>query len=343
LRAHGLRGERSLVGLLSMLIEDTLHSTVDDAPLINAALGVTIRGAGLTRAHGGMRGFWLELVRHYEMLGGVLRVGCAVKRVAGRAGGYSIETRRGIFEAGQVVAAVPAALAARIGPPGVPEALGPYLARDRHAQGGALVAFLGVPEDEVAGQEFTHHQLLEDYAQPLGHGNNMFISVSRNGDTLSAPEGHRAVMVSTHCELEDWEGLSETEYAARKGAAFDRLIMLARRVYPDLGRRASVNEMGTPRTFERFTGRPRGAVGGFRQTLFNSNQNAIPHDLGVRGFFLAGDTTWPGLGTVACVLGSRVVAELVLADGELRRRVPQRRFARANKAREAGHAVHSAF
>ena len=46
LRAHGLRDDRALVGLLSMLIEDTLHSTIDDAPLINAALGITIRARG---------------------------------------------------------------------------------------------------------------------------------------------------------------------------------------------------------------------------------------------------------------------------------------------------------
>ena len=50
-----------------------------------------------------------------------------------------------------------------------------------------------------------------------------------------------------------------------------------------------------------------------RLNLRNSNQYAIPHDIGVPGFFLAGDTTWPGLGTVACVLGSRLVAEQVLA------------------------------
>jgi hypothetical protein len=45
------------------------------------------------------------------------------------------------------------------------------------------------------------------------------------------------------------------------------------------------------------------------QNLRNSNQFAVPHDLGGRGLWLAGDTTWPGLGTVACVLGSRVVAD----------------------------------
>ena len=28
----------------------------------------------------------------------------------------------------------------------------------------------------------------------------------------------------------------------------------------------------------------------------------VPHDLGVPGFWLAGDTTWPGLGTVAALM-----------------------------------------
>ena len=69
-----------------MLVEDTVHGTVAEAPLINAALGITIRGAGLTRARGGMRGFWRRFVDHYRGLGGVLRVGCPVERVEGSAG-----------------------------------------------------------------------------------------------------------------------------------------------------------------------------------------------------------------------------------------------------------------
>src|SRR5215207_3021871 len=49
LRSFGLRDDAPLCSLLSMLIEDTVHSTLDSAPLINAALGITIRGAGLMR------------------------------------------------------------------------------------------------------------------------------------------------------------------------------------------------------------------------------------------------------------------------------------------------------
>jgi C-3',4' desaturase CrtD len=312
LRAFGLRDDKPLTGLLSMLIEDTVHSTIDDAPLINAALGVTIRGAGLTRHKGGMCGFWQRLITHYRTMGGILRVGCRVERVEGQKGNFTLHTQRGKFEAAQVVSAVPASVTARIASPDVGKALRPYLERDEHSLGGAIVVFLGVPESEVIGQAFTHHQLLQDYSQPLGNGNNMFISVSAPGDYDSAPTGYRAVMISTHCDLESWESLASKVYEMQKQAMGDCLVHYARRVYPNLGETPIVYEIGTPSTYEKFTGRPRGAVGGVRQTLNNANQNAIPQDIGLAGFWMVGDSTWPGLGTVACVLGSRIVAKGVM-------------------------------
>lgn len=308
LRWFHLRDDKPLASLLAMLTEDTVHSTLDDAPLINAALGITIRGAGLTRHVGGMRGFWDKLVTHYRALGGELRVGCRVDKVEGAFGNYTLRTQRGTFEAAQVVSAVPAQVTARLAPDLLAAPLRPYLDRDEAAQGGAVVVFLGVPEDEVAGQAFTHHQLMQSYAAPLGNGNNMFVSVSASGDIHSAPDGSRAVMISTHCDLDEWQGLTEADYRAQKQAIGDRLVTYARRVYPELGTRAVVYEIGTPCTYERYTGRPHGAVGGVRQNVRNSNQFAIPYDLGPRGFWLAGDSTWPGLGTVACVLASKHVA-----------------------------------
>ena len=181
------------------------------------------------------------------------------------------------------------------------------------------MVFLGVPEAEVSGQEFTHHQLLHAYDRPLGDGNNMFVSVSSQGDTISAPAGYRAVMISTHTDLADWAGLDQTEYELRKKEIGEMLIGQARRAYPNLGDRAVIVQAGTPRSYERFAFRPGGAVAGPRRHLRNTNQHAVPHDLGGPGLWLVGDSTWPGLGTVACVLGSRIVA-----DGILRERVPGR-------------------
>ncbi len=334
LRAHKLREDRALASLLSMLIEDTVHSTLDDAPLINAALGITIRGAGLTRARGGMQGFWRSFVARYRESGGTLRVGCPVLRISGREPNFIVETRHGPFAARQVVSAVPIELTAQLAPPTVGQKLRPYETRNVGSRGGSVVVFLGVPDDEVAGQEFTHHQLLHDYAAPLGDGNNMFVSVSAAGDLESAPTRCRAVMISTHCDLSEWRDQTSDEYARCKREIGERLLTLARRVYPRLGSRPLVCEIGTPRTFERFTRRPHGAVGGVRQTLHNTNQRAVPHEIGVPGFWLAGDTTWPGLGTVACVVGSRIVAEGVL------RRARRSAFVPASIARRTGVSTH---
>jgi C-3',4' desaturase CrtD len=327
LRSCGLRGDRPLAGLLSMLLEDTVHARLDDAPLLNGALGVTIRGAGLTRARGGMYGFWRRFVAHFQHIGGFLRVGCPVHKVEQGAlrRPFRLHTRRGVFEAVQVVSAVPTALTARLGPSAAAAFLRPYLRRDADARGGACIVFLGVPEEEVAGQAFTHHQLLHDYDGPLGYGNNMFVSVSAPGDTESAPPGFRAVMISTHCELKDWGEPNSADYEQQKSQMCQRLIDLARRVYPNLGRRAVVREAATPRTYERFTRRPDGAVGGVRQNLGNTNQHALPYDLGVPGFWQVGDTTWPGLGTVACVLGSRLAADAIFAEAGRRGRISESR------------------
>jgi C-3',4' desaturase CrtD len=308
LRLFGLGGDRALWALLGMLVEDTVHSSVQRAPLINAALGITIRGAGLTRHDGGMHGFWRTLVAHYRGLGGELRTGTPVSRVDGVPGAFTVHTARFSVGARQLVLAVPTEVSAQICPAVRPR-LARYLSRDGDEQGGAVVAFLGVPEQEVTGQRLTHHQLLHDYDAPLGDGNNMFVSVSAPGDTVSAPAGYRAVMLSTHTRLPAWTGLSDEEYALRKKEIGERLIGLARRAYPKLGEHAVVSTVATPRTFERFARRPGGAVGGPHQTLRNSNQFAVPHDLGGPGLWLVGDTTWPGLGTVACVLGSRIVAD----------------------------------
>ncbi|HZK79809.1 MAG TPA: FAD-dependent oxidoreductase, partial [Humisphaera sp.] len=203
--ACGLRHDQPLVALLSMLIEDTVHGAIDSAPLINAALGITIRGAGLTRARGGMRGFWMTLLRRYRALGGQFRASCSIDRIENRADRFILHTASGPIEARQVVAAVPADIVARIAPAPVREWLAPYLRRDASAMGGAIAVCLGVPEWQVAGETFTHHQLMHDYDRPLGNGNNMFISVSAPDDLESAPAGWRSVMISTHCELAPWE------------------------------------------------------------------------------------------------------------------------------------------
>ena len=309
LKIYKLENEKPLIGLLSMLIEDTVHSSIDKAPFINSALGTTIRGAGLMRANGGMKNFWSYLSNHYLEIGGTIKKGNKVVNFQKENKSWTITSKKGIFKAKKIISSLPIDLTYQISPDSIKIKLQRYFSKNEKYQGSAIVVFLGVPELEVSDHSLTHHQILLDYDTKLGNGNNMFISISAKDDIISAPKGFRSVMLSTHCEISDWQNLSEIEYETKKRNSGQHLIECAKKVYPNLAKNPVIYEIGTPLTYQKFTNRTNGSIGGFKQTLENSNFNAVPQDIGVQNFWLAGDNTWPGLGTVAGLISGRIASE----------------------------------
>ena len=309
LKQFHLENEKPLIGLLSILIEDTVHSTIDKAPFINSALGTTIRGAGLMRADGGMKAFWNYLSSHYLKIGGTLKKGHKVVEFKQEEENWSITTSKGVFKSRKIISSLPIDLTYNICPNLIKSKLKKFILKNEKNQGGAIVVFLGIPESEISNQTCTHHQILLDYEMKLGNGNNMFISISAKNDTDSAPLGFRSVMISTHCEISEWQNLTIEEYKIKKQNIGQELISIARKVYPNLADKTIVYEIGTPLTYKKFTNRNLGSVGGFKQTLENANLNAIPQDIGIKNFWITGDNTWPGLGTVAGLISGRIATE----------------------------------
>ncbi len=310
----GLDADERLRAFMAMVVQDTVHSEPANAPLVNSSLGLAIRGA-IARPRGGMFGFWRAFEARAVDLGVELQTSATVQTIAdcsrGERGRFRLTTSRGEIVADVVVCALPIWDAARLGPPRVARALRPWCERDASSLGGAALLTMGVPEEEVGGHKFTHHQFLPEPAAPLGDGNNCFLSISSPGDEDSAPAGERAVMISTHVDIEKWpEGMSPKEYAEAKQRLGDRLLSIVRVAYPGLGQRAKWLAVASPRTYAKFTRRHRGSVGGIRLTLRNSNQHAVPNNIGVEGWIQVGDTTWPGLGTMACAIGSDIAAAL---------------------------------
>ena len=119
-------------------------------------------------------------------------------------------------------------------------------------------------------------------------------------------------MISTHTPVSSWVNLDREAYDRRKARSLSDLLRFAQRVYPELGQKVRVLDVGTPSAYSRFARRPDGAVGGVRLNMRNSNLHSMPHDLGAAGMHFAGEYTWPGLGTVAGVLCSRIVSANVL-------------------------------
>lgn len=174
---------------------------------------------------------------------------------------------------------------------------------------GAFTVYAGVDESVLASTPSLHHQIL--VKRPLGEGNSVFASISPGWDAGRAPAGQRALTLSTHTELASWWELFEKDRAAyekRKEALAAEMLATAERTLPGLRAGIKLCKPGTPVTFQRFTRRRWGWVGGFPQTsLFR----AWPPRL-MDGVWMVGDSIFPGQSTAAVALGGMRVARGIL-------------------------------
>lgn len=179
---------------------------------------------------------------------------------------------------------------------------------------GAFMLYLGVDKAKFRAkfpQMPGHHQILRDPSRPLGEGNSLFFSMSDPDDPGRAPEGELAVTVSTHTEIAPWWAAKQSSpelYEERKAAYVTNLLAGLEQALPGFGSTITFQTGGTPLTFERFTRRPGGMVGGFAQT---SLWQARGPRTGLPNVWLVGDSIFPGQSTAGVTLGGLRVADEV--------------------------------
>jgi phytoene dehydrogenase-like protein len=226
----------------------------------------------------------------------------------------AVETKRGgPFPADVVIANLP--------PWNVAQLLGDQAPRKLRAlpprperMWGAFMLYAGLDGAAVPEGTPLHHQVVR--GEPMGNGNTVFLSLSPAWDAGRAPEGRRALTVSTHTELGPWWDLHAEDrdaYEARKAAYTERVLDAAEVALPGLRDAADLVLPGTPVTFQRFTRRLWGWVGGFPQT-------SLARAWGPRlapGLWLVGDSVFPGQSVPAVALGGLRVARSILADLDL--------------------------
>ena len=222
-----------------------------------------------------------------------------------------VETKKGeSFAADVVVANLPPWNVAQLLGEQVPRKLNTLAPRPRNV-GGAFMLYVGLDGAAVPSDFPLHHQVV--LGEPMGNGNTVFLSLSPAWDVGRAPQGRRTLTVSTHNELDRWWDLYEQDreaYEARKQRYTERVLAAAEVALPGLREAADLILPGTPVTFQRFTRRQWGWVGGFPQT---SLIRAWGPRL-ARGLWLVGDSVFPGQSVPAVALGGLRVARSLLAE-----------------------------
>jgi C-3',4' desaturase CrtD len=176
---------------------------------------------------------------------------------------------------------------------------------------GAFMVYVGFDEAIIPADFPLHHQVI--IQEPLAEGNTIFLSLSPAWDKERAPADQRVLTLSTHTKLKPWWRLFETDqvaYEARKDTYTKRMLIAAEKALPSLREGAHLIMPGTPITFQRFTRRDRGWVGGFPQThLFRTwGPKLMP------GLWMVGDSIFPGQSTAAVAMGGLRVADAILQE-----------------------------
>ncbi len=317
LARHDLAGDPAFVRFVDSLLLISAQTTSEAANALYSATALDLPRQGVMDVAGGIGGLAQTLVETIRGLGGEVRykhtvTGIAVEggkaaRVYTRHGRRVGETLDGDFVIANLT---PWSLDGLLGDDSPAR-----LRREvrRRAPGwGAFVLYLGVDVAQLPASLPDHHQIITGMDGPLGEGRSVFVSFSPAWDASRAPEGWRAVTVTTHTAVRPWWDLIEADpdgYAARKEQYTERLLDAIEGVIPGFRSGLTLVMPGTPVTYANWTHRHLGMVGGFPQTsLFRVRgpRTGLPN---VR---LVGDSIFPGQSTAGVTVGAMRVVDDVL-------------------------------
>ncbi len=301
--------DRAFSALVNLQLIITTQSLSHAAPLGNGMAGLDLWRHGARHPTGGVGRIAEALREGFEKCGGEIRFGARVTQVRRAGEIWEIEVASGeIFRARKIVANMSPGNAAKLLESSEHSPRKLHRSTRRAARSwGAVTLYCALREDAVPAGFPLHAQVLTGYhrAPPYlkpGAGDDVFLSLSARGDLCSAPAGWRALNISTHVSLADWQHLTPEKYREKKKFWRDKLLDGARVALPNLDESRGFVICGTPSSWEDYTLRASGAVGGVPLTRRTANLRALPSRLGIADFHLVGDSTFPGQGTVACAL-----------------------------------------
>jgi C-3',4' desaturase CrtD len=326
LKWFGLSGDKRLQTFLDLQLKLYSQVTAAETALLYAAtaLGVSQTPQGLYHLQGSMQVLSDRLVASLERDGGKLLMRHTVEAIESKPTGVRIRNQKTgatwtetadeivanvtaqdlvrLLEAGEsgrelmILPSIPNTQS-KIPNPFPPLSIESYRSRVKHLPqaSGAFVVYLGVKQAAIPANCPPHLQFLYDYDGIIGENNSLFVSVSHPGDGR-APEGRATIIASSFVDPHKWYG-EDVDYAALKAEYTATAIAKLGRYFDLAPDNIIVTEAGTPRTFEYYTGRDRGIVGGIGQRVATFGPFGFGTRTPIANLWLVGDSTHPGEGT----------------------------------------------
>ena len=309
LASHGLDTDSDFVRFIDAQLLISVQTTSQHANAINAAIALDLPVAGAYHVRGGIGTVSRLLADSIEENGGAVLYRKQVIRIDSvRRQVFGVETSDGSALAADYVLAnlMPDSLAQFVEAEDEPVAdkkEGPLWS--------AFTLYLGMEPALFSTLPSRHVQIIGSSGE-LAEGNSIFVSVSSADEPDRSPAGLCAVTISTHTRPEPWfeaKKRGEPAYSELKSAYTERVLDVLSEQFPDARNAIRSITAATPVTWERYTGRAQGCVGGYPQTsLFKVRGPLTRFD----NLFLVGDSIFPGQSLPGVVTGARRTIELLL-------------------------------
>ncbi len=288
----------------------TTQSKIDDAPYLTAAMGLAYP-AETYYPYGGMYKPAQLLLNYLQENNSEINFKQKVTSIKKVTDFYEVETEKGNkFTAKGIISNIPIWNMAKITEGEIQNYFTKSANKFDSSWGAFTINFAVESKDEL---DSVYYQLHSQKEIPYCNSGSIFVSFSEKDDREKAPEGFRTVIISTHTDVNNWQNLSKEEYEKRKEIVTKSILEVFDNFFKDkFSHEKFFLLSGTPNTFEFYTQREKGFVGGIPHSIKKNLLFMPPNKTPFENLFMVGDTVFPGQGTPAVVLGALNTVKRIL-------------------------------
>ena len=155
---------------------------------------------------------------------------------------------------------------------------------------GALVFYGALSRYDLPSDCPSHIQIFDK------HFGSLFLSISMEHDQR-APAGMATLIASIFVDVNQWSNLDSQSYISKKKFFTNMIVSIINNRFNLSETSWDHQELATPQSFERWTGRPLGIVGGLGQHPSQFGPFGLSSRTPLNGLWLCGDSIYPGEGT----------------------------------------------
>ena len=311
LRHFRLEDFEPLRQFLDSQCQITIQCGVREAETAFALGAIDYLHRGAAHVRGGIGSLADALVSRIEQLGGRVYFNRAAKQVTQTNRGWLVTDRAESYQADAVVAnLLPSALSRLLE---LPSGSHSQLEGSTPERGWSACMLYRSLDATGLSSKPAHLQLRAKGPGEAIEGHHVFCSLSGEADGERTPNSdERTVTMSTHVPLADLQRRTTPERAEYITRVQQRMEATVEQLVPEWRGRFNRTWTASPRTFQRYTGRPNGWVGGHPRRAGLSNYRKLGPQRIFPGLWIVGDSGFLGASVLGTTVSGFCTADTIL-------------------------------